>query len=201
MGLFSFLHGFWLGFGLIVAIGAQNAFILRQGLMQQHVFILCLIASLCDAILIIAGVAGFGNFIRSQPNLIFIVQYGGVAFLAIYGIIAFQRAYNAKAMNIGEQKNRNLKTAIATLLAFTFLNPHVYLDTVILLGALSLNYQGVALVLFAVGAIVASFSWFFALGYGASTLTVLFAKPKAWQILDVVIGCIMLTLALLIAIG
>ena len=198
MSLLSFFHGFWLGFGLIVAIGAQNAFLLKQGLLRQHVFLLCLVASLCDSLLIILGVAGFGSFIRSQPFLIDIVKYGGVVFLSVYGLLAFWRAYNSDAMNIDSAKSSSLKVSLLTLLAFTFLNPHVYLDTVILLGAVSLSYVGFPLLLFTIGSCTASCLWFFLLGYGARTLAPLFSREVSWRILDIFIGFVMISLAFLV---
>lgn len=194
----SFIHGFSLGFALIVAIGAQNAFILKQGLLRQHIFILCLLASLSDSLLIIFGVAGFGTFIRSYPFLIDIVKYAGSAFLFIYGILAFWRAYRSTSAMVESTRSGNLKFLLLTLFAFTFLNPHVYLDTVILLGAISLNYVGVPLLFFALGSCLASFTWFFALGYGARILSPLFMRPISWRLLDIFIGFVMISLSILV---
>ena len=199
MVFFSFFHGFWLSFGLIVAIGAQNAFILRQGLLRYHIFILCFVAGLCDALLIILGVLGFGSFIRSQPSLIMFVKYGGVIFLIAYSFLAFRRAYYANSLVLCDTSPKSLRPTLAILLAFTFLNPHVYLDTVVLLGAVSLHYHDIPLILFTLGASLASFSWFFALGYGARVLAPIFTRPLAWRILDILIGFIMLCLAFLVS--
>jgi L-lysine exporter family protein LysE/ArgO len=194
--LSPFLNGFFLGASLIIAIGAQNAFILRQGLLRQHVFILCLICALADAILIALGVAGLGTLIQGSPNLIEAVTIGGVAFLFAYSFIAFRRAMRPAAMDARGQAEGSLRIAISACLAFTFLNPHVYLDTVVLLGGLSARYQGEARLAYALGAMASSFAWFFALGYGARLLEPVFAKPAAWRILDVMIGLIMAAIAL-----
>ncbi|MCP1198019.1 LysE/ArgO family amino acid transporter [Notoacmeibacter sp. MSK16QG-6] len=185
--------GFALGATLIIAIGAQNAFILRQGLLRQHVFILSLICSLSDALLIVAGVAGLGTLISSAPSLIFWVTLGGAAFLFTYAAIAFYRAWRPSVMmpTDGTAKAGRLSAAIATCLAFTFLNPHVYLDTVLLLGSLSSRYEGAARLAYGAGAATASFVWFFSLGYGARLLAPLFARPIAWRVLDGVIGIVM----------
>ena len=192
----AFLNGFFLGASLIIAIGAQNAFILRQGLLRQHVFILCLICALADALLIALGVAGVGAFIAASPKLITFVTIGGALFLFSYAFIAFRRAMNPQAMDSGVTGEASLRTAIATCLAFTFLNPHVYLDTVLLLGALSANYPQTARLAYAAGAMIASFVWFFSLGYGARLLEPVFVKPAAWRILDFMIAAVMALIGL-----
>ena len=186
-----FLNGFFLGASLIIAIGAQNAFILRQGLLRQHVFILCLICALADALLIALGVAGLGTLIQSSPQLITAVTFGGAVFLFGYAFIAFRRATRPSAMDTRGKGEQSLKIAISACLAFTFLNPHVYLDTVVLLGGLSARYEGQGRLFYAIGAMISSFVWFFALGYGARLLQPVFAKPAAWRVLDVMIGLIM----------
>jgi L-lysine exporter family protein LysE/ArgO len=187
----AFINGFLLGGSLIIAIGAQNAFILRQGLLRQHVFIVCLICALSDAVLIALGVAGLGTLISSSPKLITGVTLGGALFLFSYAVIAFRRAMHPAALQAGGNGGGSLKTAIAACLAFTFLNPHVYLDTVVLLGSLSAKYEGSARFAYAEGAMAASFVWFFTLGYGARLLEPVFAKPAAWRILDFLIGIVM----------
>lgn len=185
------LSGFLLGASLIIAIGAQNAFILRQGLLRQHVFILCLICALSDALLIAAGVAGLGSLISQSPRLISVVTIGGAVFLFSYAFIAFRRAANPHAMQAANVGEGSLKAAVGTALALTFLNPHVYLDTVVLLGGLSARFEGNLRLAYGMGAVVASFVWFFALGYGARLLQPVFAKPAAWRVLDVLIGLVM----------
>jgi L-lysine exporter family protein LysE/ArgO len=197
MSLFPpFLSGFFLGGSLIIAIGAQNAFILRQGLIRSHIFVLCLICALSDALLIALGVAGLGGLVARSPALIFAVTAGGAVFLGAYAFMAFRRAASPHALVAGTPEHVPLKTAVLTCLAFTFLNPHVYLDTVVLLGSLSGHYEGPSRTVYGAGAVVASFMWFFALGYGARLLTPLFAKPAAWRILDAVIGLVMSLIAL-----
>lgn len=190
------LSGFLLGLSLIVAIGAQNAYILRQGLLRQHVFILCLICALSDAILIVAGVAGLGTLIAQSPVLITVVTIGGAAFLFWYGYSAFRRAMHPDGMRITNTGAVSLKAAIGTCLALTFLNPHVYLDTVVLVGSLSARFEGPLRIAYGAGAVIASFIWFFTLGYGARLLQPFFAKPSAWRILDCLIGVIMWAIAL-----
>jgi L-lysine exporter family protein LysE/ArgO len=183
--------GFFLGASLIIAIGAQNAFILRQGLLRQHVFILSLICALSDALLIAAGVAGLGTLIAQSPKLISFVTLAGAAFLFWYASVAFRRAFHPEAMQVRSNGSVSLKAAVATCLALTFLNPHVYLDTVVLLGSLSARYEGSARAAYGAGAVIASFVWFFSLGYGARLLQPIFAKPAAWRVLDCIIGVVM----------
>ena len=188
--------GFALGGGLIIAIGAQNAFLLRQGLLRSHVFILCLIAAACDGALIIAGVAGVGTLVQSNPTLLKSVTLGGAVFLAVYAAQAALRAWKPDTLSVEGKGPASLGKAVSTLLAFTFLNPHDKLATVEREGGISAQYFGDARVAFAAGAVAASFVWFFSLGYGARLLTPLFAKPRAWQVLDGIIAVIMALLAL-----
>jgi L-lysine exporter family protein LysE/ArgO len=190
-----FLSGFLIGGGLIIAIGAQNAFVLRQGIRREHVFLLALTCALADALLIILGVAGLGALIQSFPALLVGVTLFGIAFLLWYGWNAARRALNPTALEVDEGGPVPLGQALRTCLALTFLNPHVYLDTVILVGALAAPYSGPARLAYTLGAITASFSWFFALGYGARVLTPLFRKPAAWRILDAVIAVVMVSIA------
>ncbi|MCC2609168.1 LysE/ArgO family amino acid transporter [Neorhizobium petrolearium] len=188
--------GLALGGSLIVAIGAQNAFILRQGLIRSHVFILCLICALSDALLIAAGVGGLGTIVAQSPVLIQVVTLCGAVFLGTYSVMAFRRAAKPGAMVAGAPEPMGLKAAVLTCLAFTFLNPHVYLDTVVLLGSLSAAFEGTERVAYGAGAAIASCLWFFGLGYGARFLAPFFARPAAWRVLDVVIGVVMGLLAL-----
>ncbi len=190
------IEGFLLGGGLIVAIGAQNAFLLRQGLLQEHVFVLCLLAATADAFLIVLGVAGIGTLVQANKQLLFYVTTGGAIFLATYALLALKRAFVPQALKPAGEAAGSLRKAVATLLAFTFLNPHVYLDTVVLLGSISGQYAGSSRVAFATGAVVASFAWFFGLGYGARWLAPLFARPLAWRVLDGLIAVIMAAIAL-----
>jgi L-lysine exporter family protein LysE/ArgO len=190
------IEGFLLGGGLIIAIGAQNAFILRQGLLRQHVFVLCLVASTSDAVLIMLGVAGVGALVQSNLELLYYVTLAGAIFLAGYAIIAARRAFKPREMQSTGEGVGNLNRALSVLLAFTFLNPHVYLDTVILLGGVSGQYGGSLRVAFGIGAAASSFVWFFALGYGAQWLAPLFARSSAWRILDAIIALIMTVLSI-----
>ena len=196
MSVSIFITGFLLGGSLILAIGAQNAFILRQGLLKQHVFILCLICAASDALLIAAGVGGLGTIIDGHPEFVFWVTIGGALFLLAYAIFALQRALKPQAMEAASSGQGNLKAAMAQCLAFTFLNPHVYLDTVVLVGGISSRYIGQEKTAFAAGAMTASFIWFFSLGYGARLLQPVFAKPRAWQILDLIIAAVMTMIAI-----
>jgi L-lysine exporter family protein LysE/ArgO len=190
----AFLAGFLLGASLIIAIGAQNAFILRQGLLRQHVFVLCLICALSDALLIAAGVAGLGTLIAQSPRLITAVTVGGALFLFAYALIAFRRAMNPNVLRAAKTGATSLGAAVAACLAFTFLNPHVYLDTVVLLGGLSAAYEGELRLAYGLGAAVSSFVWFFGLGYGARLLQPAFASPAAWRALDIIIGLVMVAI-------
>lgn len=189
------LAGFSLGGGLIVAIGAQNAFVLRLGLLRSHVFAICLLCALSDAVLIVLGIAGLGTLVQRSPLLLIAVTYGGALFLFVYGLMAFRRVFTPEAMKTAQKEAPTLAAAVATALAFTFLNPHVYLDTVLLLGSFSAKYLGQERIAFGVGAVTASFAWFFGLGYGARLLAPVFARPLAWQVLDVLIGGVMWLLA------
>lgn len=190
----AFLPGFFLGFSLILAIGAQNAFVLRQGLRREHVFWVCLTCALSDALLIAAGVAGFGALARAVPWFEPVMRYGGAAFLLWYGAINLRSAWRGGAtLHAADEPPSRLAPTLMVLLAFTWLNPHVYLDTVVLIGSVSAQYAD--RVSFAMGAMSASFVFFFGLGYGARLLAPLFVRPRAWQVLDSVIGLIMWAIA------
>jgi len=193
--LSPFIAGFFLGGGLIVAIGAQNAYVLRQGLLRNHVFWLCLFCAASDATLIALGVAGFGAFVASSPTLLKYVAVFGAVFLVWYGWIALQRVLRPGTLEAAQGQKPDLGTALATMAAFTFLNPHVYLDTVVLVGGYSAQYPDPGRVIFGVGAALASFVWFFSLGYGARLLEPVFRKPMAWRILDSLIFAVMWLLA------
>ena len=188
--------GFFLGLSLIVAIGAQNAFVLRQGLRREHVLPLVLTCAISDAILIGLGVAGFATVLSRSDWLEPLLRYGGAAFLITY---ACRSAYSAwtggNSLRASESTRTSLRTALLTCLAFTWLNPHVYLDTVVLLGSISTRYAGHELA-FALGSMTASFFFFFSLGYGARLLAPLFARPAAWRILDGVIALVMASIAI-----
>lgn len=197
----AFLPGFLLGLSLIVAIGAQNAFVLRQGLRQEHVFAICAVCAASDAILIAAGVTGFGAIVTAVPWLAPVMRYGGAAFLFAYALRSLWSAWhNSGVLYPSADERKPLGATILTCMAFTWLNPHVYLDTLVLLGSISTGYAGRRLA-FALGAITASFFFFFTLGYGARLLRPLFANPRAWRVLDAAIGVTMLALAVKLAVG
>jgi L-lysine exporter family protein LysE/ArgO len=189
------VEGFLLGASLIVAIGAQNAFVLRQGLARSHVFPIATFCFLSDALLIAAGVGGLGSVVQAMPQVLFVVTLAGAVFLITYGAMALRRAFRSGALSAAGAAEMRLGPALATVAALTFLNPHVYLDTVVLLGSLSGRHAGEARIAFGLGAMIASGVWFYTLGYGARLLAPLFARPIAWQILDVVIGLVMLSIA------
>ncbi len=195
-----FFKGLALGASLIVAIGLQNAFVLRQGIKNRHIFASALTASLVDVALIGAGVLGFGYLIEQHPDLIQWITWGGAAFLFFYGLKSFLSAMKPENLDDdsakGMMKQGSVKETVLILLGISFLNPHVYLDTVVLIGGLSASYGNIGKYWFGGGAMVASFIWFFTLGYGARLLSPLFAKPKAWQILDILIGITMWGIAL-----
>ncbi len=190
----TMIAGFVLSFSLILAIGAQNAFILRQGLRREHVFVLCLTCAVSDAILIGAGIAGFGTLAQSAPWFETVMRYGGAVFLTWYGLRSLWSSWQGgAAMEVTKAQRTSLRAALLTVLAFTWLNPHVYLDTVVLIGSISAQYED--RMAFALGAMTSSFVFFFSLGYGARVLSPLFARPRAWQVLDLLIGLVMLGIA------
>lgn len=191
-----FLTGFGIGFGLIVAIGAQNAYVLRLGLKRLHVLPVVLFCAISDALLIALGIAGLGHFITLYPAALRLVTGAGILFLLSYAFLAARRALRPSALVLEEGEAAiTLRTALLACFAFTFLNPHVYLDTVILVGSLAAPFEGNGKLSYGIGAVSASFTWFFALGYGARLLSPLFAKPMAWRVLDALIALIMVLIA------
>lgn len=197
----ALLSGFTTGAGLIIAIGSQNAFVLRQGLLRHHIGAVVAITSLSDILLISLGVAGIGFLVEQWPSLILYLQWGGAAFLAYYGLLAAHRAWSgSEALHAAQNGSHiSLTKVVLTCLALTFLNPHVYLDTMVLLGSLSTRYPGFGQVAFAIGACCASVAWFCSLGFGARLLRPVFNRPLAWRILDAVIAVFMLTLSVAMA--
>jgi L-lysine exporter family protein LysE/ArgO len=188
--------GFTTGFALILAIGAQNAFVLRQGLLRAHVFWLCLLCATSDALLIAAGVFGFGYIVALYPALPQIMAWAGAIFLFIYGALRFKAALAGDYTMQLAGRSAGLWTTLATGAAFTWLNPHVYLDTLGLVGAVSTQYIDIAdKTAFGIGAVTASFVFFFSLGYGARLLAPVMASATAWRRLDVLIGLVMWALA------
>src|ERR1700757_61313 len=188
------LVGFLTCLTLVMAIGPQNAFVLRQGIRQEHVLTVVTLCTVSDVVLIATGVAGFGVLVTTHPEAIVIARFAGAAFLLGYGILAARRALRPNALTPTEAAPERLTGVVLTCLALTYLNPHVYLDTVVLLGALA-NEHHDGRWLFAIGAIGASAVWFSMLGFGATRLRGLFATPLAWQILDGAIAVTMFGLA------
>lgn len=187
------MAGFALGFSLILAIGAQNAFVLRQGLRREHVLAVVMVCAFSDAVLIVAGVSGFGALSEAVPGLERVMRYGGAAFLIVYGARSFQAAWRGGAALEAGEGAGSLARAVLTCLALTWLNPHVYLDTVVLLGAVSAQYDDH--LAFGLGAVGASFVFFFTLGYGARLLAPLFRRPESWRVLDFLVGSVMWIIA------
>lgn len=194
--LLTFLKGFGAGSGLIIAIGAQNAFVLSQGVRKNHYIVIPLICAVCDALLILLGVTGMGTLIASSKSLSLIAGIGGAVFLFIYGIRSFKSAIRGGSLSANQKAESSLKAAILTTLAVTLLNPHVYLDTVILLGSISSQFKQPGHIFFGAGAVMASFVWFFSLSIGGKMLAPLFTKESSWRILDTLVGITMWAIAL-----
>ncbi|MFK7752911.1 MAG: LysE/ArgO family amino acid transporter [Sedimentitalea sp.] len=186
----AFISGFLLGFGLILAIGAQNAFVLRQGIRRQHVLAVVMTCAISDAVLIAAGVAGFGALAQQWPWFEAVMRYGGAAFWLAYGALAWRNAWRGGAsLDTSGTAATRLGPTVLTVLGLTFLNPHVYLDTFVLIGSVSAQYEN--RLLFGLGAVVSSFVFFVSLGFGAHLLAPVFARPRAWRVLDVIVALTM----------
>lgn len=195
------LAGLGFGLSLIVAIGAQNAFVLRQGLIRNHVLIIVTICAVADAALIVAGIAGLGALITSVGWLLPAIELVGGVFVGTYGVMAARRALSSESLApTGETAGLTVAVAVTTTLGLTLLNPHVYLDTVLLLGSVASTY-GINRWWFGLGAAIGSFVWFFSLGFGARMLKPLFAKPLAWRILDIAIAIVMFAIAASLLVG
>ncbi|MBY3234138.1 amino acid transporter [Rhizobium laguerreae] len=187
--------GLMMGLSLIVAIGAQNAFILRQGLRNEHVFAVCLACAVSDAALIVLGVTSLHQIARFMPWLDPVMRYGGAMFLVWYGARSLYSALRSSAsLTAAEAKPSSFRQTLATCLALTWLNPHVYLDTVVLLGTISTRYPGKQ-ASFAAGAVTGSFLFFFSLGYGAKQLRPIFSKPSSWRMLETLVAFTMWIIA------
>ena len=191
----SALEGFALSIGLILALGPQNVFVMRQGLMRSHVFAVCLACSVFDALLITAGVLGVGSILAGIEGAEFMIAIGASIFLISYGLLRIKSAMSPVGMSTEGEGESDLAPTIAAAAAFTFLNPHVYVDTLLLIGGTSSRYLGDERVAFGIGAATASFVFFFSLGYGARSLSEVLNKPKAWRYIDLSIACIMFIIA------
>jgi L-lysine exporter family protein LysE/ArgO len=197
----DFLQGLATGLVLIVAIGSQNAYVLRCGIRREHVLPIVLFCALSDALLIMAGIGGAGVVIRGNDTLMTLTRYGGALFLAGYGALAAQRARHGNQMMLDKGDKVPLAVALAACFGFTFLNPHVYLDTVVLLGSIANQRQGAGRWVFGAGACVGSVVWFSALGFGARFLAPWFETVTAWRILDGLIALTMWALAATLLLG
>ncbi|WP_432727614.1 LysE/ArgO family amino acid transporter [Variovorax sp. W6] len=197
----AFANGLFMSLVLIVAIGAQNAYVLRQGLRREHVGAVVLFCAASDAVLIGAGVAGMAQVLQGRPMLATVLAGLGAAFLCAYGLRALWRSRQPAALQATAQGASSLSraTVVAQAAGFTLLNPHVYLDTVLLVGSAGAQYAGLLKVWFVAGAAMASALWFTSLGYGARLLAPVFARPRAWQMLDALVGGTMLVLAAMLA--
>lgn len=197
--LAAILSGLATGLTLIVAIGAQNAYVLRQGLLRSHVGAVVLVCAASDLVLIFAGVSGIGTIVAHAAWVLTVVRWFGVAFLTWYGLNSLRRARHAESLAAAAEARRDpRRTVLGRVLALTWLNPHVYLDTVLLLGSIAQGYDG-GRWWFAVGAGLASILWFSGLGFGARLAAPVLALPRAWQVLEVLIGLTMLVIAVRLA--
>ncbi|OJF11403.1 LysE/ArgO family amino acid transporter [Couchioplanes caeruleus] len=195
----SVLAGFGFSLALIVAIGAQNAFVLRQGLRREHVLPVVAVCACADAVLMTAGIAGLGAVLTDAPTVLSAVRWGGAAFLIGYAALAARRAWRPAALSPLDRPPATLRATLLACLAFTFLNPHVYLDTVVLLGTVA--HHDPHPWPFGAGAAAASLLWFAALGIGARRLAPLLARPAAWRVVDGAIAVIMTALGVSLAVG
>jgi L-lysine exporter family protein LysE/ArgO len=194
--LLAALAGLGTGLSLIVAIGAQNAFVLRQGIRREHVAVVVAICALSDVVLISAGIGGVGSVVRTWPTAITVTGWLGCAFLVSYGLLAARRAFRPQRLEAAGGAGGSLRAAVLTCLAMTWLNPHVYLDTLLLLGSLANGY-GHSRWGFGAGAMAGSVVWFACLGFGARLLERPFSRPGSWRVLDAAIACMMIGLGVL----
>jgi L-lysine exporter family protein LysE/ArgO len=192
--------GFIASFTLIAAIGAQNAFVLRQGIRREHVLPVVALCTVSDIVLIAAGIAGVGALISAHPSALNIATFGGALFLIGYGLLAARRVWRPSSLTPSERTPARLAEVLVTCAAMTFLNPHVYLDTVVLLGTLANEHRDQKW-LFGIGAVTASAVWFVSLGLGARRLAGLFANPQTWRILDGLIAVMMIGLGVSLALS
>ena len=197
MNILALWEGLALGSALIIAIGAQNAFVLRQGLAREHVFAVCTVCFGGDVLLISLGAGGLGTAFRADPLILQGVAWAGTLFLLFFAVRAFARATHPQALMpvAAGGTAKSLGTAVTTALAVTFLNPHVYLDTVLLLGGVAARFTGFDRIMFACGAALASLLWFYGLGFGAARWSRFLTRPNTWRVVDIGIGLMMLALA------
>ena len=196
--MLSFIPGFFTGLSLIVAIGAQNAFVIRQGLTKKHVLLVVTICAVADAALIALGIAGLGAIISGLPWLLEVIRWFGVAYLSWFGVRSIMSAFKNESLDASGAQSLSKGKVVAAVLGFTLLNPHVYLDTVILVGSVA-NQFGQDRWAFGLGAMIASVVWFFSIGFGARAASGLMSKPIFWRILDSIIACVMFGIAAMLA--
>jgi L-lysine exporter family protein LysE/ArgO len=198
LGVIALLPGLLTGLSLIIAIGAQNVFVIRQGLSRSHVLLVVLICSASDAVLIFLGTGGLGTLIQSNPDLLEIIRWFGVLYLIWFGIKAVRSVLSNQSLEVGTESSSSKKNVILSVLGFTFLNPHVYLDTVILLGSIANQFENDRWY-FALGASIGSFLWFSAIGFGAKAASRFMTRPIFWKVLDSIIAVVMFSVALFLA--
>ena len=190
------IQGLLLGGSMIIPIGAQNAYILNQGIKRNHHFLTASICILCDTLLIIAGVFGAGSLLALNPDLLQIITFGGIVFLSTYGAISFRSAWrNNYAKTVLDNNHKSRKMVVMATLAVTLLNPHVYLDTVVVLGSVGNQFSGVSRLAFAAGTILASILWFYGLAFSAAKFSNWLNQPKVQRVIDIVVGGIMWVIA------
>lgn len=196
--MLALIPGFLTGLSLIIAIGAQNAFVIRQGLLRQHVFLIVAICAISDTALIFLGTGGLGTLIQGKPSLLEFIRWFGVIYLTWFGIRSIRSAFKTQSLQAGEGSSISKTKIVTTCLALTFLNPHVYLDTVILLGSIANQFDEDRW-FFAIGGAIASVVWFTSIGYGARAASRFMSKPVFWKILDSIIALVMFTIAITLA--
>lgn len=196
--MIALLPGFLTGLSLIIAIGAQNAFVIRQGLSRSHVLLVVLICAGADTFLIFLGTGGLGTLIQSKPDLLEFIRWFGVLYLSWFGIKSLRSVFSTQALDVGQGSSATTRSVILSVLGFTFLNPHVYLDTVILLGSIANQFEEDRWY-FAVGASIGSFLWFASIGYGAKAASRFMSRPVFWKILDSIIAFVMFSVAFFLA--
>ena len=194
----ALVPGFLTGLSLIIAIGAQNAFVIRQGLSRSHVLLVVLVCAASDALLIFLGTGGLGTLIQSKPDLLEFIRWFGVLYLSWFGLKSLRSVFSSQSLEVGDGASSTRKTAIFSVLGFTFLNPHVYLDTVILLGSIANQFEDDRW-FFALGASTGSFIWFAAIGFGAKAASRFMSRPIFWKILDSIIALVMFSVAIFLA--
>lgn len=198
LGVVALISGFFASLSLIIAIGAQNAFVIKQGLLRSHVTLVVVFCSLADALFIVLGIGGLGTLVQSQPRVLEYIRWFGVAYLTWFGIKSVRAALSMQTLTVGTSSERSALKVLLSLFTFTFLNPHVYLDTVILLGSIANQFSNHRWY-FALGASMASILWFTTIGYGARAASQYMTRPIFWKVLDSVIAVIMFSIAITLA--